>query len=905
MKKRKKNIDIMEPSELEFMQAESDVDVQDVNGVFETDLPEDTHHEEQVISEQEDMAALYAEFAEDSNMESPLSEEPADVTVDVLEPIDSKDKKKKEKKEKKPKPAKPVKEKKEKTAKSVKEKKEKPVKPVKEKKEKPIKVKKDRPAKPIKEKKEKPIKVKKEKTVKPGKALRANKKQKVRKPGRFKLTIGVKMMAVLLPVIMIAMAVLTMISVNHATDIVNEQIGQRMESELIVQEKEVANYFTTIEEVATTLASTVASTMNFVDVDSNMPEDKIIYAQAASDTPEDTPVDYTKGVVLFEEMVLDVVGGNQDIASAGVFFEPIPYTSISTSGTETDATMYYGAYAQNENGKTILSAKYTAEDGVNYSRQPYFKKSKETTEPFIEKFYDLGVSAWKIKCIMPVLVDGEWVACVTVDMLLDEIKNNIDGIQIGENGKAILLFEDGTYIAGTNAKNLARKTKIVDDEDKALAEAGEVVLANDQGVTNFNRDGERYNMYYSTMDSNGWKFIVTIPEAELLESVNEMSGYLVTICVIAVILTAVIVIFEVSLIVRKIKAVNKFAGILAAGDFTTEKIHVKSRDELGVMSESLNTMYGNTKDIIENIAEHSGEIDNSSHRLQVAAQKLSEQFQSIQDSMVGVNEAMMTASAATEEVNASTEEVLSSINMLTNETEQSMGMVNEIKNRAEVIGDNSRRAYSSATELSAQFENKMQITMENAKVVKNIGELASVISEIADQIDLLSLNASIEAARAGEQGKGFAVVAGEIGKLAGDTAKAVDRIQNTIVDVQGAFDDLNDAASDILDFVKNKVTPDYDSFVAVASQYGQDAEEIAHISQNISDMSNTIKHIMTEVTQAIQSIAQASQSTADISNGILSAVEEVNENAADISGMSEDTNKIANKLNEVVGRFKI
>ena len=200
---------------------------------------------------------------------------------------------------------------------------------------------------------------------------------------------------------------------------------------------------------------------------------------------------------------------------------------------------------------------------------------------------------------------------------------------------------------------------------------------------------------------------------------------------------------------------------------------------------------------------------------------------------------------------------------------------------------------------------RSQVTIANAKVVENIGELASVISEIADQIDLLSLNASIEAARAGEQGKGFAVVATEIGKLAKETTEAVDRIQNTIVDVQSAFDDLINASDGILDFVKNTVTPDYDKFVGVAEQYGEDAENIVKLSKNISDMSGNIKMIMTEVSAAIQSIAEASQTTADISSGIMLAVDEVTEDVNDISGMSEETSSIAVNLNSVVGKFKL
>ena len=152
---------------------------------------------------------------------------------------------------------------------------------------------------------------------------------------------------------------------------------------------------------------------------------------------------------------------------------------------------------------------------------------------------------------------------------------------------------------------------------------------------------------------------------------------------------------------------------------------------------------------------------------------------------------------AAEEVNASTEEVLSNVNLLTEETQNSTAMAQEIRGRAKEVGETSRKSFESASTLAKQFEERLAESIENAKVVSSIEEMANVISEIAEQINLLSLNASIEAARAGEAGKGFAVVASEIGSLATSTAEAVGQIQNTISQVQNAFDSLTKDAQNM------------------------------------------------------------------------------------------------------------
>lgn len=340
-------------------------------------------------------------------------------------------------------------------------------------------------------------------------------------------------------------------------------------------------------------------------------------------------------------------------------------------------------------------------------------------------------------------------------------------------------------------------------------------------------------------------------------------------------------------------------------DFSVEPLQVKTQDELGVMGHSLNAMYDSNKQVICNIAEHATDIDDASTKLHDAALELSDNFAEIRKNIEEVNNAMMTTSAATQQVNASTEEVLSNVNLLTEETQKSTAMAQEIRGRAREVEENSNKSFASATTLAKQFEEHLEESIENAKVVSSIEELANVISEIAEQINLLSLNASIEAARAGEAGKGFAVVASEIGSLATNTAEAVGQIQNTISKVQAAFDDLKNDAQNMLGFVVNDVTPDYSNFVEVAKQYGEDAQSIENTAKNISNMSDNIKQIMQEVTAAIQSITEATQDTTEISGSMTDKVGVVAEHVDNVSEMAEKEDIIARQLTGVVAQFKL
>ncbi|MBQ5484349.1 MAG: methyl-accepting chemotaxis protein, partial [Lachnospiraceae bacterium] len=190
-------------------------------------------------------------------------------------------------------------------------------------------------------------------------------------------------------------------------------------------------------------------------------------------------------------------------------------------------------------------------------------------------------------------------------------------------------------------------------------------------------------------------------------------------------------------------------------------------------------------------------------------------------------------------------------------------------------------------------------------VVNEISDLANSIANIAEQINLLSLNASIEAARAGEYGRGFAVVASEISKLASDTSGATVQIQETIDGVQEAFSSLSQSANELLSFLEETVGPDYENFVQVGKQYGKDAHAFGRQAESISEKVSLIRGAMGEVSQAIQNIAESNQETADHSSEVQEAMNLVSDVVGDVNDMSGKQEGIASNLSGIVKHFKL
>ena len=679
--------------------------------------------------------------------------------------------------------------------------------------------------------------------------------------------IGTKMLVVILPVVILAMLLLTAVSGFSSRDIINDQIDSRMQAELSAQSGVMGEDLHTVSSMAQSISRVVATT----------------YQTTSMDT--------------YEKMLGELIQDNDMVSGSGLWFEPYAY--------QADAE-YMGPYVFKDGDQLATTYDYSNAE-YNYFAQEYYELAKASTEPvFTDPYYDETSDSIMSTCAMPILVNDRFIGCVTVDIQLDAITTLVDNIKVGDAGRGMLLTAEGVYIGGAADDKIQNSVVITEDKDTpALAKAAEKILAGDSGETSYKGSDGQINLYYSRVDATGWILIITMPNSELTQPIMQLLAKLFGICILALIVVALVIIFNVNSISKGLNRVKAFAGSLAEGDFTVDPIQVKTQDELGVMGGSLNAMYDSNKDVISNIAEHATDIDEASTKLRSATTELSENFAEIKKNIEEVNNAMMTTSAATEEVNASTEEVLSNVNLLTEETQNSTAMAQEIRGRAKEVGETSRKSFESASTLAKQFEERLAESIENAKVVSSIEEMANVISEIADQINLLSLNASIEAARAGEAGKGFAVVASEIGSLATSTAEAVGQIQNTISQVQNAFDSLTKDAQNMLGFVVNDVTPDYSNFVEVAKQYGEDAASIERTAENISNMSDNIKQIMQEVTAAVQSIAEATQDTTEVSGNMTEKVVVVADHVDNVSEMAEKEDVIARELTGVVSRFKL
>ena len=316
---------------------------------------------------------------------------------------------------------------------------------------------------------------------------------------------------------------------------------------------------------------------------------------------------------------------------------------------------------------------------------------------------------------------------------------------------------------------------------------------------------------------------------------------------------------------------------------------ITSRDELGELMCTLTNMQNRLVCMIGSVADASTSINKRSGELEEQMNQVAEQSFAQQSSVESV-------AAATEEFSQSVQEVAANASDAAVAAKESQELVNK-------SNQNINQSMEATTRVvdAVQASNK---TMEllNQSIVK-IGDICSVIADIASQTNLLALNAAIEAARAGEQGRGFAVVADEIRQLADSSRETANNIQTINEQVIDAVQGLVKSSEKIITYINESVLPDYQSFVEGGQQYSTDANHIDTTMDECSNMAGEIQATMAKITDAIEGINRAVEESA---NGVTDAavsIDSLVQSISTVSGQMEENSAVAKNLKEESSSF--
>lgn len=514
-----------------------------------------------------------------------------------------------------------------------------------------------------------------------------------------------------------------------------------------------------------------------------------------------------------------------------------------------------------------------------------------------------GRLGYAFRVLFPVSYEGSFVGTIESGASLSEeflhrLKAKIPGEYFVYNFSEDMT--DSTLLAGTMA------------EDPFVVDATLLAAAKADNNMRFTHsvDGKEGVLLVPFKDYNdvtkGYIKAVVSRE-ETLARLHAFRSRMVIFSAIALFIILVTVYLLVRTFADPIIVATGHANSLAVGDLTRDipKQFLVRQDEIGTLSKAFASLGDNLRAILGEINASANELSATGVDMAVVAHESAANMQQVSASTEEVSAGLEEVSASSEEISASGEEMNASITELVEQMRSGNRVANETREKAAAVEQNVINSQQKALHIYQGLSKRLADSIARARVVDEIAVMAEQISGIAEQTNLLALNAAIEAARAGDEGKGFAVVADEVRKLAADSAGTVTKIQNQTQEVQENIKNLVADTTEVLNFLAQDVSQDYDVFLETATSYKNDAHTFNEITSAAAQMGNDVLHIVDEVTKAINEIAITIQQSSGGAYEIAKGTEETTNSMGAVTEAADRVAARSEMLLKLIEQFKL
>jgi len=442
-----------------------------------------------------------------------------------------------------------------------------------------------------------------------------------------------------------------------------------------------------------------------------------------------------------------------------------------------------GLYMGDDTGAYLDASGWVPDGGWVLTERDWYVSGKENSIlAFGNPYFD---SNTKQMCVSAaVRMDYKpAVRVLAADVYLDYISELMSRVKIGKTGQAFLLTGNtGTVLAHPDEK-IVNKTLEDKGLDSLYAEVKKAIEKNLTGLSEVKGSKGTAYIYISAIENTDWYFVTMISKSDVLSDLNRLQIIMLLIAIVAAAILIITLVHILNKIVRPVEKVAKVLTEVARGDFTQD-IEIKGNDEIAVMGGNMQKFLAKMRKTISDITDMAGWLDRQSEQNERLSDSLTDSSRS-QSEAVG---ALLNNVADLSDTARQVAEQMEQLAYVIDNTRTEGISAGEIMELTVQESRNGQKAIHDVKKGMAEIEGTVLSLEHQIRKTENamvqIQSMVDLMMEIAEETNLLSLNASIEAARAGEAGKGFAVVAEQIGKLAANSRTAADDIAGLTAEIK-------------------------------------------------------------------------------------------------------------------------